>query len=165
MPEAREIVINTGPLIALVAAVGDLEVLRQLYERVLVPYEVGAEVLAPNKRRFAALEFDAASWLEKKNKPIALPPQLKNVLGAGEAAVVQWALTEHIPLVCIDETVGRRTARVSGLRVTGSLGVLLRAKREGFPVAIAQAVQAMRKHGIWLSDAVADLAVREAGEG
>ncbi len=39
MPKADELVINTGPLIALTAALGDLRVLK-IYSRVWVPYEV-----------------------------------------------------------------------------------------------------------------------------
>ncbi len=40
MPEIKEIVINTGPLLALIAALGDLSFLKSLYKRVLVPLEV-----------------------------------------------------------------------------------------------------------------------------
>jgi predicted nucleic acid-binding protein len=43
MPDRCDIVINTGPLIALSAA-GHLEVLRELFAKVTVPYEVVQEV-------------------------------------------------------------------------------------------------------------------------
>ncbi len=43
MPEIDEIVINTSPIVALVAATGDLRVLRR-YRRVCVPLEVCREV-------------------------------------------------------------------------------------------------------------------------
>lgn len=46
MPNTKTIVINTGPTIALVAAVGDLSLLELLYDRVLVPFEVCQEILA-----------------------------------------------------------------------------------------------------------------------
>ena len=39
MPKGKEIVINTGPIIALVAALSDLSILRSLYRRVLISYE------------------------------------------------------------------------------------------------------------------------------
>lgn len=35
MPDPKEMVINTGPLIALVAATGDLAILRGLYSRIV----------------------------------------------------------------------------------------------------------------------------------
>ena len=44
MPETRELVINTGPLIALTAAMGDLRLLSVLYQRVIVPLEVCDEI-------------------------------------------------------------------------------------------------------------------------
>ena len=43
MPDAQDIVINTSPLIALVAALGDLSVL-QMYRQVWVPLEVSEEL-------------------------------------------------------------------------------------------------------------------------
>ena len=36
MHETRELVINTGPILAIIAAIGDLSVLNSLYKRVLV---------------------------------------------------------------------------------------------------------------------------------
>ena len=60
MLEAR-IVINTGPLIALAAGLGRLDVLATLYSQVIVPFEVGREMLASNATRFAADEYVAAT--------------------------------------------------------------------------------------------------------
>ena len=56
MPETRQLVINTGPIISLVAATGDLKLLDSLYDRVVVPFEVGEEILVSNATRFAAAE-------------------------------------------------------------------------------------------------------------
>jgi len=46
MPETEEIVINTGPLLAIIAGIGDLTYLEQLYKRILVPFEVCREIEA-----------------------------------------------------------------------------------------------------------------------
>jgi hypothetical protein len=45
MPKTTELVINTGPLITLVGATGDLYILKLLYARVLVPFEVCREIM------------------------------------------------------------------------------------------------------------------------
>jgi predicted nucleic acid-binding protein len=66
--------------------------------------------------------------------------------------------------VCIDEPVGRRLARLSGLSVTGSIGVLLRARKEGKLPSVRQAIERMRSHGIWLSESVVTFALRESRE-
>lgn len=165
MPETQEIVINTGPMIAIIAALGDLEVLK-IYRRVCVPLEREAcgEITTGESSRFAALEFEAAHWLENWKQPLSLSAMLLNSLDVGEASVIQLALNERIRTVCIDESAGRRMARLNGLLVTGSVGILLRARREGHPFAMREALQRMKSRGIWLSQSVEDFALREVGE-
>ena len=46
--------------------------------------------------------------------------------------IIQLALNQNIQTVVIDEVAGRRIARLNGLSVTGSIGILLRAQREGY---------------------------------
>jgi predicted nucleic acid-binding protein len=136
MHETHEIVINTSPLIALVAALGDLRVL-QMYRRVLVPFEVGEELIAGGAAQFAAAEFVAAHWLHKRSEPLNIAAVLLNTLDKGEASVIQLAIDERLQTVVIDESAGRRLARLHGLAVTGSIGILLRAKSEGYHSTLA----------------------------
>lgn len=164
MRETKRIVINTGPILALIAASGDLEILRRLYDEVLVPNEVAQEVLAGGQLGFGISQFTAASWLCRWSTDLDISPFLQNTLDRGEASVIQLALSENIGTVCIDETPGRRAARLNGLQLTGSAGILLRAKREGHIVSVKAALEQMRMHGIWLSEKVVQVALREAGE-
>lgn len=145
------LVSNTTPLIALTAALGSLDILKFMYARVVIPHEVAQEVRAGGQSAFGVDVFHAADWLEVQNQPVTLLPFLKTALDVGEASVIQTALNLSLPLVCIDEVVGRRTARLCGLSLTGSLGVMLKAHQLGFPVDLPQAIDNMRQHGIWLS--------------
>ncbi|OYD92194.1 DUF3368 domain-containing protein [Nostoc sp. 'Peltigera membranacea cyanobiont' 213] len=163
MPNTEIIVINTAPIISLVAALGDLDVL-QLYTQVLVPFEVCQELLVGGVSGFAVAEFQAATWLQKWQTPLNISPFLLNSLDLGEASVIQLALNKSIQTVCIDETVGRRIARLSGLNLTGSIGILLRAKQEGYPVLMRQAIERMINRGIRLSETVIAVALRQAEE-
>ncbi len=160
MREPRALVVDTGPILALVAATGDLDVLRHLYQRVIVPREVACELTAPGAPDFAQAQLLAASWLETTPAPTEVPRFLANSLDLGEAAVIALALSMGLPTVCIDEAVGRHVARISGLAVTGSIGILLRARREGFPVVVRDAIDRMRAHGVWVSDGVIAAALR-----
>jgi len=164
MLDRKEIVINTGPLIALVAATGDLAILRGLYSRIVVPYEVCREISAGGHSGFAVSEFHEASFLEKLGNPTNIGTFLNNSLDTGEASVIQTALDLGIATVCIDEAVGRRIARLNALAVTGSIGILLRAKQEGVSISIRTALNNMHRHGIWLSKDVMDSAIKLAGE-
>lgn len=160
MPE-RAIVVNTTPLIALAAA-ECLDALPLLYQRVIVPLEVAEEVRAGGANGLGVSELATSAWLQIQSEATQIPDYLANALDRGEAAVIATALNRGIDLVCIDETVGRRIARLSGLLVTGSLGVLVKAKRNGFPVVIRDAAQHMRDRGIWLSPEVIAVAVAAA---
>jgi predicted nucleic acid-binding protein len=87
---------------------------------------------------------------------------LLNMLDQGEAAVIQLALDRAVSTVCIDEAAGRRVARLHNLAVTGSIGVLLRALREGHSFSMAEAIERMQGHGVWLSPSVTAFAVAQA---
>jgi len=144
---------------------GDLSILKSLYKDVLVPFEVCAEILQGGSSSFAVNEFQDAAWLLKQSAPQIIGPFLNQTLDIGEASVVQIALQKNISTVCIDEAVGRRIARLNGLRLTGSIGILIRAKKEGFPIVISDAIRRMRSHGIWMSEGVVSFALKQVEEG
>ena len=154
MPNTEIIVINTGPIIALVAALGELKVLSSLYRKVLVPFEVITEIRAGGPKGFAVGEFEDATWLVNWTNSLNTSPLLTNSLDIGEASVIQLALNEKVSTVCIDEPRGRSMAMLSGLSVTGSIGILLRAKKQGYPISIQNSIERMTEKGIWLSEKV-----------
>jgi len=160
MPETESIVINTGPLLALIAGYGDLSFLKKIYKQVLVPFEVCREIEAGGTTAFGLKEFIQSDFIEKQTVPLEIVQFLKNSLDLGEASVIQLALNQNIPTVCIDEAVGRRIARLNGLCLTGSVGVLLRAKRKGIDFSIPEAIERMQSNGIYLSEKVIDFALR-----
>ncbi|MDR9401977.1 MAG: DUF3368 domain-containing protein [Halothece sp. Uz-M2-17] len=80
------------------------------------------------------------------------------------ALVIQVALNQNIRTVCIDETVGRRIARLNGLSVTGSIGILLKYKQQEPSLSIQKAIQNMINHNIYLSQNVINFALKQAGE-
>ncbi|MBN2391503.1 MAG: DUF3368 domain-containing protein, partial [Anaerolineae bacterium] len=58
---------------------------------------------------------------------------------------------------------GRRAARLYDLALTGSVGILLRALREGYTFSMPAAIERMRTHGIRLSTRVIEFALTQAG--
>ena len=110
------------------------------------------------------MEFSSTSWLEKRKAPTPLARFLRNTLDPGEASVIQIAMDEQIPLVAIDETFGRRMARLHGLQLTGSLGILIKAKREGYAINIIEAIQNMRNKGVWINPNLEAQIIKEAAK-
>jgi len=152
MPKKLPVVANTSPLIALSAALADFSVLGAVAERVLVPAEVFEELRAGGQADATHQLVRAAACCEVLAPFAALPVLLTSELGRGEAAVIHAALTRRVSIVAIDELRGRRWARRHGLRVTGSLGLLLELYRAGVVPSLEGAFAAMKAKGIYLDD-------------
>ena len=74
---------------SIVAATGSLEILQNLYPRIIIPLEVCQEILVGGQSGFAVPEFQAAAWLEKRSTTAVIGTFLHNSLDAGEASVIQ----------------------------------------------------------------------------
>lgn len=160
------IVADAGPLIYL-SAIGQLELLRRLHDRVLVPRTVFDEVVESGTGLPGSKEVAAARWLEILSVDAGDPVlrTLLSVLDAGEAAALALARRENADLVLIDERRGRAAARRLGLSVQGTLGVLVRAKRTGVIDKVEPQLRALLDAGFWMSDEVVHRTIVAAGEG
>ncbi len=86
-------------------------------------------------------------------------------LHLGEAEAIALALEMKAEYLLIDEREGRTLARQLGLRITGVLGVLLRAKRRGQIEAIKPEIEALRSHArFFIAPALESAILAEAGE-
>lgn len=82
-------------------------------------------------------------------------------LDQGEREVIELAYTYNKPvLLLMDDKLGREAAKQLKLNVTGSIGILLKAKKEGAISNVTDLLRLMRKNGYWFSDEI----IREAGK-
>jgi predicted nucleic acid-binding protein len=158
-----ELVINTGPLIALCAALEELAVLKSCYHSLCVPHVVAQELSAgPN----GSVDLDrimAVGIFEVARQPVTLSPFLASSLDPGEASVIATAVQLGINKVAIDEKIGRRIARLHGLSVTGSTGMLLKCAKTGAIPDLQACFETMRLKGIWVSEAITREALAQLG--
>jgi hypothetical protein len=162
MPEGV-VVCDTGPLIAL-SIIDHLQILQPLFRRVVVPRAVLDEVSAGGADRPGSQAILGADWFEilADVKP---DPLLAAELGAGEAAVIASAYEIGARLVLLDDRKARRIAMGAyELRVIGSAGVLVFAKRAGSIPAVRPLLDAMIDRGYYLSQRLVDQATIAAGE-
>jgi len=123
-------VADTSPLVYLLL-IDHIDILPRLFETVLIPEAVHAELRNPIAP--AAIQAWAAApppWLEVK-RVLNVPEDFLRPLDAGERSAIILALSIHADLVLIDERKGAQAAVDSGLGVTGTLGILQRAARRG----------------------------------
>jgi predicted nucleic acid-binding protein len=160
----QQVVVNATPIIAL-ALVGRLNLLQQLYGEVVVPPAVRDEVLAGGQGAVGSAQMRQATWIRTVTLQDPQRADLLSDLDRGEAEVLSLAQELGADLVIMDERLARRHAKRVGLRLTGTLGVLLKAKSLGFVPTIAPLIDQLREGGIHLSDAVVAETLELAGEG
>jgi hypothetical protein len=164
MPEPeRLVVVNTTPLIALALA-GQLPLLRRLYTAVAIPPAVQSEIRGGGPSGIGVRELEAADWIRVVPLQDPRRADLLTDLDRGEAEVLALAQEIYAGLVIVDERLARRHARRLGLPLTGTLGLLLRAKQAQLISEVKPLIIAMRAGGIWLSDALVEEALTIARE-
>lgn len=95
--------------------------------------------------------------------PIQYPTVLLE-LDKGEKHTLDMARKMSADWVIIDEKIGRNMAEYLGLRVTGTLGILLKAKQQNWIPSFREAAQAMMRQGIRYNKSLVEKLARQVGE-
>lgn len=148
-----EILTNTSPLIAL-DNVGRLAILEALYGVVHCTEEVAAE-----------FGLAMPSWINvhrvQDRTRVAI---LKNLVDPGEASLLALAFEMSDPILILDDRKARRLADNLQLRITGLIGVLIRAKQRGIITSVATELTALKAVGFRIASAQEAQALRLSGE-
>ena len=117
------------------------------------------------KGRDDAAKIAKANWIRvHKIKNEDLKRALMMELDEGEAEAIVLALEESIDLLLLDDYEARRVARSFGLKVTGTIGILLRAKYEGIIGSLKEEIERLMKTGFWISVELYERILKEAKE-
>lgn len=159
------VVSNTSPLTSL-AAIGQFDLLRDLFGRVNIPEAVVDELSYGGVAWPGLTEVQAASWIEVHTVSGRQPVDaLRLDLDRGEAETIVLGLEFGADLVLLDELAGRHAAQHLGLKVMGVAGLLLRAKALGKVKTIRPLVDRLREQaGFYLSQSVYEQILTRAGE-
>lgn len=136
---------NTTPFIAL-SAIGRLDLMQSLFGSVYVVDDVvdecahGGLISVPDLRRL--------DWIKVVPSHPAPVASILLELDRGERHTISTALKMNADRTIIDEKIGRNIAEYLGLKVTGTLGILLKAKSIGLIPSFSVAVNLMVERGI-----------------
>lgn len=157
-----KVVSNTTPIISLLK-IGKLKIFKDLYGEILIPQEVFNEIEAGKDKEFYA-DLSKIDWI--KIDKIANEKALSYFLDLdkGEAEAIVLATEKEADLIILDESLGRFHAKHAGLKVTGTIGILLKAKQLGYINELKSLLFELRTKNIWLSDSLIENALKLANE-
>jgi predicted nucleic acid-binding protein len=147
-----KVVSNTTPIISLLK-IGKLEILKDLYDEIYIPQEVFNEIEAGKQKKYY-LNLLAFEWIKieqiQDRKSIAYFLDLDK----GEAEAIVLATESEADLILLDESLGRFHAKHAGLRVTGTIGILVKAKKQGLISELKPLILELKEIVDWLSESL-----------
>lgn len=154
---------NTSPLLYLYRA-GAIDWVPDLFDEIWVPQAVIKEFNEGRQRGYDVPDLAAYPWI-KPVEPKSTPSEwLALDLGPGELGAMALALENPTLIVLLDDLFARRTAEAAGLKVWGTLGVLLEAKGRGVIEHIKPVLDQLQSSGMWISDELFQRILYLAGE-
>ena len=123
-----DLICDTSPLQYL-HQVGLLHILPALADGVIVPQAVQQEIEIGLKRGVNLPKLEELDWLEVRLPQTAAAVPLISDLGPGEVQVLMLALELPGAIAVLDDGLARSVAEMLDLPMTGTLGLLLDAKR------------------------------------
>jgi predicted nucleic acid-binding protein len=159
----RQWVINASPLIAL-AKISHLFLLQNLCSNLLIPDGVVQEIeqgeAADPSRQW--LRTVGKQWVQDVG---AIDPVVAAWdLGFGETQVLSWVYKNPVYEAILDDRAARKCAAALGLRVRGTLGILLLAKKEGQVPSVRPLFDRLREAGFRVDTEVLRAALQLIGE-
>ncbi len=135
-----------------------------LFGRIQVPPQVLDEIERGRADGVFLPDLAALEWVEVW-EPVSLSvfPLIRD-LGPGEIGVISLGLENPGNLIVLDDALARRTALEAKLRLTGTAGILIAAKRAGLVNKVAPLLDKLEILGFFLASRHKSIILQEAGE-
>ncbi len=143
----KMVIVNSTPIIVL-HTIGRLGILKELYGEVVIPNAVRREVTVKDKHL-----LDSYDWIHTVDITNTAAKELyTGALHDGEVEVMLLAKERNANLIIMDDGLARRHAKYLNMTVTGTIGVLLRAKDNGLIDFIRPILEKLVQNGFYISD-------------
>jgi predicted nucleic acid-binding protein len=158
------IISNATPLIAF-ARIDQLPLLRKVVGTLVIPNAVAEEISDYTVSHHGIIHLAREAWISVQTvQSEAQVRLLLPTLDRGEAEVIALALERTPRLVLIDELTGRKVAESLHLTVSGSFGILIRAKQMGEITVVKPFLDEMIRRGVRYSQRFVTSVLQRLGE-
>lgn len=147
------VVSNTTPIIAF-AKINRLEILEYLFGRIYISEGVYKELISNKKFIFEIEQITKSSFIivkEAKNRLAVELIQKMHGLNMGESESIILFKELGGDLLIMDEKKGRKVASSLDIELTGTLGILLKAKQEGIIIELKPILEKLIESNIRIS--------------
>lgn len=159
-----KVVSNSSTLIAL-ARINHLDILEKVVKKLIIPPAVYDDIVIKGAGKSGAIEVREAKWIEKRNvSDQELVMRLNSILGLGESEAIALAKEIKADLVILDDDKARKAAISEGLRISGLLAFLVRAKEKGIIERVKPLMDELKRKGFFISENLYQDTIQKAGE-
>ncbi|MBC6421497.1 MAG: DUF3368 domain-containing protein [Hormoscilla sp. SP5CHS1] len=159
------VISNTSPIFYL-STIGQLDLLRQLYDEVVIPTAVFNEITNVGNTDVSAMVVPIYRWIKTQSvTDRAFVNMLRVELDLGEAEAIALAVELKAERLLMDERLGRTAAMGVGLKVTGVLGILIAAKRNNLIQEVKPLLDDLiDRVGFWVDEQLYTEVLQAVGE-
>ena len=159
------VVSNPSPIFYL-STIGQLDLLRQLYAKIVIPTTVYDEIIHVGNTDASAKVVPTLSWIKTQSATDQeLVNRLRVELDPGEAEAIALAIELNADRLLMDERLERAAAIRVELQVTGVLGILIAAKRNSLIQEVKPLLDALVEQvGFWIDARLYAKVLQAVGE-
>lgn len=154
-------VADSSSLIAL-SICNRLDLLDMFFDKIIVPEAVYNEITLNDKPESEKLRNYLSNKVSKENIGKYLLNDI--CLGQGELEAIALCKAINADFLIIDDRLARKAASANNIKITGSLGILLSAKKKGYINTIKPCIENLKQSNIRISDSLIQKVLQEANE-
>ena len=132
--------------------------------RIIIPQAVVDEIAAGIAWGIDLPDLQKLDWVDIQSPLSRTAVPLVTHLGPGETEVIMLALESSDTTVILDDALARKTAELLGIRITGTLGLLLDAKQTGLIDKLTPVIEQLQALNFRLAPHTREAVLRMAGE-
>ena len=157
-----KVVSNTTPIISLLK-ISQLDILKKLYGKIFIPEAVHAEIDAGKSKKYYK-DLSIINWINIVQIQDNLAIKYFMDMDSGEAEAIVLATEIGADLIILDEKIGRFHAKHADLKVTGTLGVLIKAKQQGLISELKPLLFELVEKDVWINEKLIKAVLKHIGE-